>query len=542
MNAILHPARGPVSPVVREAVLAAGAAAAVSALLVWAAPPGVDLAAHIYQRTLFIQHGFELWNNFWYAGRYSFVTYSLLYYPLAAVIGIRLLAVATVAAAALAFSVIVWREWGSRALWSSRTFAIVWAGIVLSAAFPFALGAAFALLALWAAQARRLRRFAPLALLTLAASPVAFLLLALVLAGVGVGRRTERRLLVGIGLVVGGLGFVELVLWRLFPSAGRYPFSGEELAAALVFCGIATALTWRNERVRALRFVFPVYAAACIASYVVSSGLGDNIVRLRFLAIPVAILVLALRDWRPLPVCLLALVLAALWNLTPLAFNLAQAASDPASKASYWAPAVRYLDSHLSPNYRVEAVDTVGHWDAVYLPDAGIPLARGWFRQDDFPQNAVLYGRLGPKAYVSWLRRLGIGYVVLTNAPPDYSAAAEARLVAGGLAPLRLVFRTASLRIYAVRSPRPLITGPGSARVTSFTQSGMTATVAKAGIYRVAVHASPYWRLTPGCVTAGADGMIRLHVPTAGKVKLAFDLSAAGALQAITGAADDTCS
>ena len=126
-------------PLVREAVLSAAAAGAVAAMLAWLGPPGTDFAAHAYQRTLFLEHGFTLWNNFWYAGRYSFVTYSLLYYPLAALLGIRLLAVATVALAALAFAVVLWREWGATTRWSSRTFAVVWAGIVLSAAFPFAL-------------------------------------------------------------------------------------------------------------------------------------------------------------------------------------------------------------------------------------------------------------------------------------------------------------------------------------------------------------------------------------------------------------------
>ena len=53
-----------------------------------------------------------LWNNFWYAGRYSFVTYSFLYYPLAAIFGIKVLGVATIAAAALGFTLVVWREWG----------------------------------------------------------------------------------------------------------------------------------------------------------------------------------------------------------------------------------------------------------------------------------------------------------------------------------------------------------------------------------------------------------------------------------------------
>ncbi|MGI8421833.1 MAG: hypothetical protein ACR2MU_06195, partial [Gaiellaceae bacterium] len=134
----------------REATLSALAAASFAALLAWFGPPGSDLAAHAYQRALFLQHGFSLWNNFWYAGRYSFVTYSVLYYPLAALFGIRLLAVATIATAALAFAVVIGREWGPTARWSSRTFALVWAGIVLSAAFPFALGIALTLLALWA--------------------------------------------------------------------------------------------------------------------------------------------------------------------------------------------------------------------------------------------------------------------------------------------------------------------------------------------------------------------------------------------------------
>src|SRR5438067_10179921 len=177
-------------PLLREALLSAAAAASIAALLAWLGPPGTDLAAHAYQRWLFLQHGFTLWNNFWYAGRYSFVTYSLLYYPLAALLGIRLLAVATVALAALAFAVVMGREWGATARWSSRTFAVVWGGIVLSAAFPFALGVALALLALWALQADKRWRFAAFATLTLAASPVAFLLLGVALIGIALGRRT----------------------------------------------------------------------------------------------------------------------------------------------------------------------------------------------------------------------------------------------------------------------------------------------------------------------------------------------------------------
>src|SRR5262245_10016314 len=169
-------------------MLAAGSAASLAALLLWFGPPGNDLAAHVYQRTFFLEHGYALWNNFWYAGRYSFVTYSVLYYPLAALLGIKLLALASIAAAALAFALIVGREWGPLARWSTRSFAVLWAGTALSAAFPFALGAALALFALSSLQQGHRRRFALLVLLTLAASPLAFALLAVVLAGVLLGR------------------------------------------------------------------------------------------------------------------------------------------------------------------------------------------------------------------------------------------------------------------------------------------------------------------------------------------------------------------
>src|SRR5206468_12473941 len=180
------------TPLAREASLSAAAAGACATLLVWLGPPGADLAEHAYQRTLFLHHGFAMWNNFWYAGRYSFVTYSVLYYPLAALIGIRLLAVLSIATGALAFSAVVLRQWGASSRLASRTFAVVSAGLVVSAAFPFALGFAFGLLALWALQERRRGRFVVCALLTLAASPLGFAFLVVALVGVAFARLSLR--------------------------------------------------------------------------------------------------------------------------------------------------------------------------------------------------------------------------------------------------------------------------------------------------------------------------------------------------------------
>src|SRR5438067_1496591 len=248
----------------REALIAAAAAASLTAILLWTGPPGVDLAAHLYQRTLFLKHGFVLWNNFWYAGRYSFVTYSVLYYPLAGLVGIKVLALASIATAALAFAMVLEREWGATARLSSLSFAVVWAGTALSAAFPFALGAALALLSLWALQENRRGRFAVLALLTLGASPLAFVLLALLLLGIGIARRHEPSRLVVPAAVIATVGFGELVLVRIFPLDGRFPFSTAELVPAMIFCVLGVVTTWRIEGARPLLFFFVVYAGACV--------------------------------------------------------------------------------------------------------------------------------------------------------------------------------------------------------------------------------------------------------------------------------------
>src|SRR5690242_15774008 len=269
-----------------EALLSACAAGAVAAVLVWLGPPGTDLAAHAYQRALLLQHGFTLWNNFWYAGRYSFVTYSLVYYPLAAVLGIKLLAVASIAAAAFAFALVLGREWGGTVRWSARTFALVWAAVVLSGAFPFLLGFALALFGLVTLQSGRRWGFAACAALTLAASPLAFLLLTVVLVGVGVARWRERRRFAAPAAFVAAMLGTEVLLWRLFPDNGRYPFSWQELLAACLFCIAGIALTWRVESARVLCWFFVVYLAGVLAVFAVPSAVGENVARLRFAALP----------------------------------------------------------------------------------------------------------------------------------------------------------------------------------------------------------------------------------------------------------------
>ena len=311
---------------------------------------------------------------------------------------------------------LVWQEWGPRARWSSRTFAVVWAGIVLSAAFPFALGAALALLGLWALQARRPWRFAALAGLTAAASPIAFLLLVLVVVGLALGRRSDRWLQLAAGAGLLAVVLLEALLCACSPASGRYPFSGAELAAACAYCALSTAFAWRVEG-----------AGAALGLPGLRGRLPDLLLRLircrrehRAPAVrgdPVSVLVLSLRNWRPLVPALVVLGLAISWNVTPLA-------------ASY----VRAEDRRR----RARGVLAAGDLVPARAPDALLPRRGGRHRRalggavpaaGRNPARARLVppGRLpaeraalrrgsGRRSYLGWLRRLGVRYVVLTNA------------------------------------------------------------------------------------------------------------------------------
>jgi hypothetical protein len=510
----------------------AALAGTLAAALAWAGPAGTDFPAHLFQLDLFLRHGFELWNNSWYAGRYTFVGYSLLYYPLAAFIGIRLLAVLSIAAAAGAFTLLTRQTWGARTVWASRVFALVAGASMLTAAFPYGLGLAFALAALVAIARGYLLAFAGLAALAFAASPLAFLFALVVLAAASLSR--PRSEIVKPAAVASAICAIGIVSWRLFPDPGHYPFQPSELLGVLCFCLAGAALTWRVEHARILWRFFLLYGALCIVSYAIPSNLGGDVTRLRLAAVPIAVLALALRRWRPLPLAVGVLALAIGWNVSPLAEDLLRSAGDPSASSAYWQPVVGFLQRALTPSYRVEVVATADHWEAVYVAGAGIPIARGWFRQDDFPENALLYGHLTRASYLAWLRRLGVRYVVLTDAALDYSSINEAALLRSGAARLPVVFRSAHATVFAVPSPAPIVTGPGDPRVLKLSQEAITVSLSRPGSYHVAVRYSPYFAAADSCISKSSDGMTELEALRAGTFRIAFAFSTAGAVAALT--------
>ena len=498
----------------REALVAAVAAGLVAALLAWLGPRGGDYAAHAYQRDLFLRHGFTFWDNYWYAGRYAFAGYSLLYYPLAAWLGIELLAVLCVVVAAAAFAWLVEREWGERAVWASRAFAVLWAGVVLTGEFPFALGMALALLVLVALQAGRQWLGALLIFAVVAASPVAFVLLAV--ATVGMGSIRRYRSVASCALVAAAIA--ELALLRVFRAGGTLGFPWIEAVEAIVFCLAGIALTLGAERSAGLRRFLVVYLVVVVAAWVIPSGLGHDVARVRLLALPLVLLLAALRRWRPLPAVAAAVAFAAVWNVQPLASQWVASSADGSRAPTVWTAPISWLHAHLRPGYRVEAVDTSQHWPAYYLAGRGIPLARGWFRQDDFPFNRLLYApSLDYRNYVAWLHRLGVAYVVVTRFPLDHTAVAEYAMVT---TTLPRVFRTADVSIYAVPHARSIASG--GARVLALHQASLVVRVPRAGDYRIAVRWSTFSSSSNGVTYHLPDGMTGLRALRPGVATLSF--------------------
>src|SRR5262249_58080879 len=118
-------------------------------------------------------------------------------------------------------------------------------------------------------------------------------------------------------------------------EGGFYRFPAGALLAALVFCVFGAAVVWRVAPARVLRPFFVLYAFACVAAFLVPSPLGANVTRLRFAAVPIALLLFALRDWRPRKVVVAGMALAAVWNIQPVVANVEGSTADASTRADY---------------------------------------------------------------------------------------------------------------------------------------------------------------------------------------------------------------
>jgi hypothetical protein len=537
--------------------------AVIAWLLVLFGPPGIDRAAHLYHVEQFHRYGWQVWDNYWYAGRYELVNYSIGYYPIAAFTGLDVLVVLGAALGSAAFAGLTRLIGGRFGPHAALTFAVTWPATVIAGQYPFALGTAFAMFALLAFLCRHHLTGLLLAVGSAAVSPLAFLLLTMTLIGMVLGVRRQILHLPRARLALAGLVAVllaEVVILRLFPIDGAFPFPTLDVTLVLALC-VTGAIVARDDQ--AISFVFGTYGAFALAFYLLPTGVGGNIERLAdYCAIPLLLVAYGRRSAPVRAWTVVVLAVTALTQAAPITRNVASALQEKAASPAFWAGAIAYLTApgHNDPNYRVEAVSTVGHQESLFLAGANIPLTRGWYRQDDFPINAPLYaGALEGGSYIEWLRSLAVRYVVLPRDRLDYSAEREAEILVPGLAtagstPLALVHRDATVDIYELGDPTPLLTlgyptspTPGTAdtpAVLRFAPTSLALWLPGPGVYELRVRFTPFWRSSdPGvCVAPGLDSSLsRVVSDHGGPALLKFDVTLARTASQALGSQASAC-
>jgi hypothetical protein len=503
--------------------LTAALLTAVAAALVLAfGPSPADAAAHLY-RTFLVRHGYLVWDNLWFGGHYPLASYSLLYYFPAVVVGNLPLVFAATLLSTILFADIAYQEWGPVAVWPTRIFAVFAAAPLFTGAYSYGLGLAAMLGALRAAQARQTWLTVLLAALTLGLSPLAFAFLVLVLAAVAVGRRVVDKKSVIIGAALVALTGAQLAVLAIFPSSGVYPFHLADLLSVLGVCALGALLSRSLPRGAPFVAFFVLWGLGSIVAYAVPNTIGDNWTRLRGFVLPVMLVVALLTHFRPrvLAVCALAAALA--YNLVPYLQQIQYRTDVRPETATFWSPPLGYLRAHLSPNYRVEVVPTTEHWETYWLPRAGIPIARGWYRQLDIVENPSLYRHsLTGLGYRMWLRAMGVKYVLLPATTLDpVGGTAEARLLRSGAAGLREVYRGSGGTVYALPHATPLLTGRARAYIARIGHTAVTGWVAEPGRYFLRERYTPYFKVRPGgCASATQSHMTWLTVTRAGRFTL----------------------
>jgi hypothetical protein len=503
-----------------------GVVTAVAGLAVWLIvdPRTPDLAGQVYRANLFREAGFLVWDSRWYGG-HDIPGYSLLFPPLAALVGVRAVGAAAVLASAVLFERIAVRAYGPGARWAAVWFALAALGDAWSGRVTFALGVSFALGAVLALMYSRTLTAVLLAAVCAACSPVAGLLLALAALTHTIAGRSPRSLLVlGVPSVV-----VAGALAALFGEGGWEPYPLLSfLATAAVIVGFMAALPRRQGL---LWSGAVVYLVACLACVAVHSPMGANVERYGALLAGPLLLCAVQSTGRPCSaVAVVALLGIAVWTVWGPVRETAAVAGNASTSASYYLPVERFVAAHGGSLVRVEVPFTRGHWEAAWLAPR-VSLARGWEKQLDERYDRVLLGKhLTATAYRKWLEAEAVSYVALPDAPLDPSSAGEGRLIKAGLPYLHEVRRSEHWRIYEVRNPTPLAQGPGT--LSGVGHDWFSLRARAAGRFLVRVRYTRYFTVTAGaaCVSEAIDGWTAVSAARAGAVTVSARFSLGRAL------------
>ena len=298
-------------------------------------------------------HGQSLvWDDFWYGGSYGIVSYGVVYYLVARVVGAQVVVVLSAGLLPLLFHLYVRRAWQVTSLLPASALAVVGVLYLTNGQDPFLLAmaltmAGLALLAgdhpLWAAVPVGVAAFTN----PVAVAAGAVFVVADALAHPAARRRTA---LFAAALVpFAAAWFTVLLAFRAHVSYLAQPAVLLRWTAVAVV-GIVLARWSRDPDRRALQILFAAAAALCLAALAVPNELGNNAARFLVLfGLPALLMIRRVRLPRAATAALLAAVAAV--TLTAPVGDLLRTGDAAQTTRAFFAPALAYARQTYDPDY-----------------------------------------------------------------------------------------------------------------------------------------------------------------------------------------------
>jgi hypothetical protein len=512
--------------------------------------PGWDDAAHAYKVFLLRRGDSMFWDTYWYGGGYGAITYGFVFYWLAQYVSGAVIVVIAAGTIPVSFYIYVRDMWKIDDVWPAWGLALIVTLYLAHGQDPFVLALALTLGGL-ALLARRHPVWAALPMAVgIFSNPMGLVVVAPFVLTDFIVRRAARRRYLVFAAVLAPAVIVRFLLGWTFSEPGSYLNETSQLMVYLGFALVGIGLAGINAAHPRRPFIvlFLVYAVLCVGSFVTpGSPLGNNIGRFFMVfGLPLLLLLRHTRLRRPFKYADLAIVpivAFALLQVGTATSHFLNAVERPQTTRAYFAPALSAARELYDPNYRFHVVALRRHWEALYFPEAGYPITRGWYRQADAIHNSFFYSPYDAAEYVAWLRSMGVRYIFSPlEGPVDPWSKREARLLESSPA-FRFVEQTGAWRIYEVLDAEPLLVpepdvpGGGAGSIRSVRHQRIDFSVSDPGTYWLKFTSSPYWVLEggPGEVTPRPDRFMDVTLGRAGDYTLRFEVTPARMLDVATG-------
>lgn len=519
-------------------LVALAAVLTVRGLMYWGGLPGWDDAAHVYKVFLLREGQGVFWDTYWYGGSYGAITYGFIYYWLAVYVPGPVIVAVAAGFVPLSFYLYQRGAWGIDDVWPSWLFIVILCMYQANGQDPFVVALSLAMGGLALLAASRPLPGALLVGVSVFANPLALFVVGVLLLGDFIGRPGLRRRYLVFAAWLAPFVAARVVVGILFAEPASYvnEFNQMVFFWSFAFVGVALSGLNRAHHRRPLVLLFATYAVVIAVSFLLPvSQLGNNVGR--FYMVFGASLLLLLRNdqlrraFGVIPLSAVPIILFALLQVSSAYSHFTDHSDLRATQRDYFAPALAAAERLYDPEYRIHVVALRRHWEALYFPEAGYPITRGWFRQADAIHNELFYEGYSSSDYLAWLRRMGVNYVFLPDQQLDYWSRRErAILVSSPI--LYEVARPDGWRVFRVSDPQPLLVplDSGAARVLEVRHLGVRLQVDRPGRFLLKITYTPYWQLDGGSVREGRDRFTELELPAAGEYELRFAVTAEAAL------------